>query len=73
MTDRLIDAIRNLRASFDANDLRPPLSVRLPDAETGRRFARLVAAEGVLPVAPLKAHATFVDIKGLRFIWPNDE
>ena len=69
MTERLIDAIRSLRAAFEAHDLRPTLSVRLPDAETGRTFAHL----GALAVAPLKAHATFVDIEGVRFIWPNDE
>ncbi len=62
---------------FRAHDIEPPTVIRLRDKEAGIRFAHAIERELALTGLDVRLHwkpdISFVDIAGVRFVWPFDD
>jgi hypothetical protein len=75
MSDNIISAVEGLTRWFLINGLDPPSVIRLKDKHQGIHFAQCVEREVLAygPKARWKPDISFIDIAGIRFVWPMPE
>jgi hypothetical protein len=69
----LLASIHAFESAFRNSGLEPPVVIRLKDKDQGMHFANILAKEVNDAEFKWKPGISFVEVAGIRFVWPMPE